>query len=284
MSDLVRSREITKADLARGRNLKIVGISAPIILTAVPFILFFLITILLSTSPAFAISSLFIGFVLSVIGLVIGLSISAFTFHRHQEWSKQMRERIAASGIGADEIDWFRKELKPSEKRALKSLKAADPLIEDAYRETLASRLTATRIVKSSRKELQSVKRREQKLRSLKPENAKRFLAELAADNEKIGSIHNEAKQMLTEAESRLEMIEAAAARGGNFADTEVALKKLAARASQLPLALEAARIHGEAIVELEDSSTDLLEADPLAVEEIVESESNRDSRSERMN
>jgi hypothetical protein len=47
---------------------------------------------------------------------------------------------------------------------------------------------------------------------------------------------------------------------------------------------LEAARIHGEAIVELEDSSTDLLEADPLAVEEIVESESNRESRSERMN
>jgi hypothetical protein len=278
MSDLVRSREVTKRDLARGRNLKIAGISAPIILTAVPFILFLLITIILSTSPAFAISSLFVGFVLSVIGLIVGLSISAFTFYRHQEWTRQIRERIAANGIGASEIDWFRKELKPSEKRALKSLKAADPLIEDAYRETLASRLTATRIVKSSRKELQSVKRREQKLKSLKPENSKRFLKELASDNEKIASIHNEAKQMLTEAESRLEMIEAAASRGGSFADTEVALKKLAARASQLPLALEAARIHEEAIVELEDSSPDLLE------EEIVESESNRDSRSERMN
>lgn len=279
MSDLVQSKGITKGELARGRRLKLVGISAPIILTAVPFSAFFLITLLLSTSPAFAISSLFIGFVLSVIGLVIGLGIAAFTFYRHQEWSKQMRERIAASGIGADEIEWFRKELKPSEKRALKSLKAADPLIEDAYRETLASRLTATRIVRSSRKELQSVKRRESKLRSLKPENAKRFLEELAADNEKIGSIHNEAKQMLTEAESRLEMIEAAAARGGSFADTEVALKKLASRASQLPLALEAARAHSEAIIELENSSPDL-----LATEEIVESESNRESRSERMN
>ena len=279
MSDLVRSKGITKAELARGRNLRVVGIASPIILTAVPIILFLVITLVLSTSPAFAISSLFVGFVLSIIGLVIGLSISAYTFYKHQEWSKQMRERIAASGIGADEIDWFRKELKPSEKRALKALKAADPLIEDAYRETLASRLTATRIVRSSRKELQSVKRRESKLRSLKPENAKRFLAELAVDNEKIGSIHNEAKQMLTEAESRLEMIEAAASRGGSFADTEVALKKLAARASQLPLALEAARIHEEAIVELEDSSPDLREE-----EEIIESESNRESRSERMN
>jgi ABC-type multidrug transport system fused ATPase/permease subunit len=281
MSDLVSSRDITKSELSRGRRLKFVGISAPIVLTAVPFILFFLITILLSSSPAFAISSLFVGFVLSVIGLIVGLGISAFTFYRHQEWSRQMRERIAAGGIGADEIDWFRKELKPSEKRALKALKAADPLIEDAYRETLASRLTATRIVKSSRKELQSVKRREQKLKSLKPENAKRFLEELKADNEKVGSIHNEAKQMLAEAESRLEMIEAAAARGGSLADTEVALKKLAARASQLPLALEAARIHGEAIVELEESSPDLLLE--TGAEEI-ESESNRDSRPERMN
>ena len=279
MSDLVRSGEITKADLARGRNLKIVGISSPVVLAAVPFIVFFLITVLLSTSPAFAISSLFIGFVLSVIGLVIGLGISAFTFYRHQEWTRQMRERIAASGIGADEIDWFRKELRPSEKRALKALKAADPLIEDAYRETLASRLTATRIVKSSRKELHAVKRREQKLKSLKLENAKRFLDELSADNAKIGSIHNEAKQMLAEAESRLEMIEAAASRGGNLADSEVALKKLAARASQLPLALEAARIHQETVMELEASSPDL-----LADGEIGESESNRDSRPERMN
>jgi hypothetical protein len=280
MSDLVPSREVTKSDLARGRNLKLVGISAPIVLTAVPFILFFLITILLSTSPAFAISSLVIGFVLSVIGLVVGLGISVFTFYRHQEWTKHLRERIAVGGIGADQIDWFRKELKPSEKRALKALRSADPLIEDAYRETLASRLTATRIVRSSRKELQSVKRREQKLKSLKPESAKRFLDELRADNEKIGSIHNEAKQMLAEAESRLEMIEAAAARGGSLADTEVALKKLASRAAQLPLALEAARYHGDAIVELEESSPDLIETGALD----VESESNRDSRPERMN
>ena len=168
-----------------------------------------------------------------------------------------MRERIAANGIGADEIDWFRKELKPAEKRALKALRARDPLIEDAYRETLASRLTATRIVKSSRKELQSAKRRETKLKSLKTENARSFLDQLKADTQKIDSIHNEAKQMLVEAESRLEMIEAAGSRGGSLADTEVALKKLASRAAQLPIALEAARIHEEMALEVERSSPD---------------------------
>ena len=81
-----------------------------------------------------------------------------------------------------------------------------------------------------------------------------RALEQIKADTAKLNSIHEEAKQMLTEAESRLEMIEAAGSRGGSLADTEVALKKLAARASQLPLALEAARIQEEAVMELETS------------------------------
>jgi hypothetical protein len=281
MSDLLPTRGVTKADLARGRNLRLVGFSAPVVLTALPIIFFIILSIVLSGSPLFAVSSFVLGLVIGLLGLIVGLSISAYTFYRHQNWTSEMRERIAANGIGAEEIEWFRKELKPSEKRGLKALKAADPLIEDAYRETLASRLTATRIVKSSRKELQSAKRRETKLKSLKPENAKRFLDELKTDTEKIDSIHQEAKQMLAEAESRLEMIEAAAARGGNLADTEVALKKLASRASQLPLALEAARIHEESVLELERSSPDLLSEGMV---ENLESESNRDSRSERMN
>ena len=281
MSDLLQKREVTKADIARGRNLRIAGFGAPILLTALPIVFFIILSIVLSGSPIFAVSSFVLGLVFGLLGMIVGLTISAWTFYRHQNWTAEIRERIAANGIGASEIEWFRKELRPSEKRALKALKAADPLIEDAYRETLASRLTATRIVRSSRRELQAAKRRESKLKSLKPENAKRFIEELKADSKKIDSIHLEAKQMLAEAESRLEMIEAAAARGGNLADTEVALKKLASRASQLPLALEAARIHEESVLELERSSTDLLNEGEL---ENLESESNRDSRSERMN
>lgn len=200
------------------------------------------------------ISTIFFGAVATVAGLLIGLALSAYFFVKHQRWSAEMRERIAIGGIGASEIEWFRKELKPAEKRALKALRTADPLIEDAYRETLASRLTATRIVRSSRRELQAAKRREFKLRSLKADNSRTFLEQLRTDTEKLKSIHEEAKQMLAESESRLEMIEAAGARGGSLADTEVALKKLAARASQLPIALEAARIHEEAVVELETS------------------------------
>jgi hypothetical protein len=86
----------------------------------------------------------------------------------------------------------------------------------------------------------------------LKAESKDSFLERLSSDHAKIESIHGEAKSMLVEAESRLEMIEAAAARGGSLTDSEVALKKLASRAAQLPLALEAAVIQEQAARELD--------------------------------
>lgn len=263
MKRIGSSRAIDEIDLKRGRNLRIVGIGAPLVLTALPVLLFLILSVILSGTPIFAVSSFLLGLIFGVVGFLLGLVVSGISFYRHQLWSAEMRDRIAANGIGADEIDWFRKELKPSEKRALKSLKALDPLIEDAYRETLASRLTATRIVKSSRRELQAAKRRESKLRLLKAENSASFIEQAREDAVKIGSIHNDAKQMLVEAESRLQMIEAAAARGGGLADTEVALKKLAARASQLPLALEAARLREEAAAEISGGTSDMEDPAP---------------------
>jgi len=163
-----------------------------------------------------------------------------------------MRERIAADGIRAEEINWFRNELKSSEKRALKAVEASDMMLGDAYRETLASRLTATRIVKSSKRELLLAKRRQNSLKQLRSARAEEFQAEIAQDVEKIGKINDEARLMLAEAESRLQMIEAAASRQGSLADSELALKKLSARSSELPLALEAAKMSEEIRLELE--------------------------------
>ena len=65
---------------------------------------------------------------------------------------------------------------------------------------------------------------------------------------------------MLVESESRLQMIEAAAMRGGGLADSELALKKLSARTSELPIALEAAKMHQEAVAELELESDELIQ------------------------
>ena len=168
-----------------------------------------------------------------------------------------MRERIAADGIRAEEIDWFRNEIKSSEKRALKDLERADAMLADAYRETLASRLTATRILKSSKRELLLTRRRENKIKYLNAEKSAEFRAEIKRDEDKIKTINEEARQMLAEAESRLHMIEAAAMRGTNLADSELALQKLSARAKELPLALEEAKIAEEIRAELETGKLD---------------------------
>ncbi|HKP69678.1 MAG TPA: hypothetical protein VJV05_10380 [Pyrinomonadaceae bacterium] len=247
--------DISKRDLAKGRNLKIAAISAPFVLGGVPALVFLFLTLVLGSTPPLAATFFFIGLILSVLGFVVGLGLSGFFGYRYSNWTKEMRERIAADGIRAEEIDWFRNELKTNEKRVLRELHRGDLMLEDAYRETLASRLTATRIVRSSKKELLLAKRRRGKIKQLNrltPESADKFTSEIVRDIGKIESISDEAKQMLAEAESRLQMIEAAAARGSHLADSELALKKLSARASELPLALEEARMAEEIRKELE--------------------------------
>src|SRR5688572_2559606 len=144
----VSKYDIPKRDLARGRNLKIAAVSAPIVLSVVPAVVFLLLMFVFGSTPPVAATFFFLGLILTIIGFVIGLGFTGYFAYRHGNWTREMRERIAADGIRAEEIDWFRNELKPSEKRALKDIQRTDPLLEDAYRETLASRLTATRIVR----------------------------------------------------------------------------------------------------------------------------------------
>lgn len=252
MNDLQRY-EVTKKDLAKGRKMKIAAWATPFALPALPFGLFFILFLLFGSTPPLAATFLFFGIITSLIAFVIGLGITGFLAYRYNNWTKEMRERIAADGIKAEEIEWFMNELKSTERKALKDITATDLLLADAYRETLASRLTATRIIKTSKRELLLAKRREYKLKTLNSENAKDFQVEVKKDIEKISSINNEAQLMLQEAESRLQMIEAASMRGGSLADSELALKKLSARSQQLPLALEEAKMHEDIRKQLEN-------------------------------
>ncbi len=258
MDELTSKYDISKRELARGRNLKIAAISSPIVLSVTPAILFLLLTFVFGTTPPVAATFFFIGLILTIVGFVVGLGLTGYFAYRHSNWTKRMRERIAADGIKAEEIEWFLHELKSSEKRMLQEMKQADPLIEDAYRETLASRLTATRIIKSSKNELMLSKRRQSRLKQLKRLNSERaatFNVEIERDVKKIESINYEATEMLAEAESRLQMIEAASVRGSKLADSELALKKLSARASELPIALEEAKLTEEIRRELDEEA-----------------------------
>jgi hypothetical protein len=244
--------EVTKRDLAYPNRLWAGAVAAPIVLTLLPAIITISLLLVAASGPPVAAVILFAGVVATIIGLILGLTISFILAKKRSTWTKEMRERIAADGIKASELNWFRGEIKPAEKRALKAIEANDPLLADAYRETLASRLTATRIVGTSRRELQLAKRRKNSVKQLKSSRAAEFEAEISRDLDKINGIHDEAKVMLAEAESRLQMIEAAASRHGSLAESEFALKRLSARASELPLALEAAKMTDEIRLELE--------------------------------
>jgi hypothetical protein len=245
--------EITQQDLTKGRRLKAAAIAAPFILTFVPALLTIFFLLLFGGVPATSVVILFLGVVLTTLGFLTGIGASLFFTHRRKKWTGEMRERIAADGIRADEIDWFVGEMKPAEKRALKAVEARDLLLGDAYRDTLASRLTATRIIKNSRRELSMAKRRQNSIRQLKSARAAEFQEQIVSDIQKISSIETQAREMLVEAESRLAMIEAAASRSGGLADSELALKKLSARANELPLALQSAQVAEEIRRELED-------------------------------
>lgn len=246
---MVRGNEI---ETKRGNRLKYGAIAAPVLLPVLPIVVTFVLLLLAAGGPPAAVVILFIGVLASFLALLTGLTLSFVLGRRYSQWRRETKELIAADGIRPEEIHWFRNELKPAEKRALKAVEARDLLLADAYRETLASRLTATRIQKSSRRELELAMRRQRSLKQLKSARKDDFSAQIENDIQKISGINEEAKLMLVEAESRLHMIEAAASRGGSLADNELALKKLSARSKELPLALEAAKVADEIRRELE--------------------------------
>ncbi len=249
--------DITPSDLKRGRRLKLGAVAAPIVLTTVPALVTLLLMLFAAPSPPTAFLIFIAGIVATSLCFVAGITATGVLAYKHSRWTREMRELIAADGIRAEEINWFRNELRSNEKRALKAVEARDLMLGDAYRETLASRLTATRIVRSSRQEMATAKRRQNKLKMLKNVDSGKFAGELESDVERLTKINGEAKTMLSEAEARLQMIEAAASRGGSIADSELTLKKLSARASELPLALESAKMADEIRIELDKEDTD---------------------------
>ncbi len=251
MNDLDRYYQITSKDLTKDKALKYGAMASPFIFSLIPALIFFVIGIL-SITPASVAFFFFLAVVGLIGGFILGLTTSAGLMMYRSKWLANVRERLAVDGIKAEEVRWFMHELTSHEKKSLKELETQNLLLGDAFRETLATRLTATRIKKSSKQELLLVKRREGKLKQLKGETTQVLLEELKSDRENLEKINKEADEMRMEAEARLQMIEAASRRGTNLADTELTLKKLSARSEQLPLALEALKMEEEIRKELE--------------------------------
>jgi hypothetical protein len=251
MKELQPGYEITRKDLAKNKFLKIGAWSFPFILPVIPAAIFFFLFLLAGAPPQAAVW-FFLTIISLIGGFILGLIVSGGLMWYRSRWLAQVRERLAVDGIKAEEVEWFKHELTAAERRSLQDVEAKNLLLGDAFRDSLAARLTATRIQKSAKQELSLIKRRQGKLKYSKAENSAAFQEELKKDFEKVTEIQKEAEAMRIEAENRMHQIETAARHGSNFSETEFALKKLSARTSELPLALESARMEEEIRNELE--------------------------------
>ena len=163
-----------------------------------------------------------------------------------RRWARQLRDRLASDGITADEVGFFRSELTSGEKKALRDMEKKQPLLADAYRETLALRLNATRLTASARRDLLQVERRINRARYLNAPDTSVLLAELERDRARLQSLKQQGASRRAEAEARLQMIEAAASRGASWAETNYMLQRLDEGRKHLPLGLENARVEQE--------------------------------------
>ncbi|MBS1793746.1 MAG: hypothetical protein JSS81_07825 [Acidobacteria bacterium] len=254
MKELQTGYEITRKDLAKDKFLKLGAWSTPFVLPVIPAVVLFIL-FLVSIEPASKVVFLTLALFSLIGGFLAGLVVSGGLMMYRSRWLARVREQLAVDGIRAEELDWFRHELTAAERRSLADIETRNLLLADAFRDSLAARLTATRISKSAKQELVLIKRRQNKLKYSKSEHTADFQKELDGDFEKLTKIQKEAEDMRLEAENRMHQIETASRHGSNFSETELALKKLSARTSELPLALESARMEEEIRRELEKES-----------------------------
>ena len=238
MELIEQTGKLTPADRRAERMWNAAPWAALTLITLLPPIVLSLLAVLLGGAPVFwllVISSIPVAFVLAaVVALVL--------FFMRRNWAKHVRERLASDGITADEIDWFSSELTKSEKRTLKSMEQQQPLLADAYRETLALRLNAARLASNARRELLLVERRLSRARYLNAPDTKVLLEELNRDRIRLEQLKQEGSSRRAEAEARLQMIEAAASRGASWAETNFMLQRLDEGRKHVPLGLETER------------------------------------------
>lgn len=184
-------------------------------------------------------------------GVLIGVLVLILFMVYRRRWYHRLRDRLASDGITASEVTWFTSELTSEERLNLSEIQKTNPLLADAYQETLASRLTATRIIVRSKRELLRVTRRINNARALVDADTSGLIIDLEADRLQLEGLRDESTARLAEAKARLQTIEAAASRSLSQTETDLMLSRLSAAQSQLPLTIEMAKLERQAAKEL---------------------------------
>jgi hypothetical protein len=213
-----------------------------------PLLFFYLRADSTETSAVF----LLLSFAALGFGVLIGALVSIVFLMYRRRWYARLRDRLASDGITASEVTWFTQELSSEERQNLSEIQKTNPLLADAYLETLASRLTASRIVARSKRELLRVGKRINNARAISDADTSVLIADLEADRLQLENLKTESTARLAEAKARLQMIEAAASRSLSQNETDLMLRRLSAAQSQLPLTIEMAKLEREAAQEIE--------------------------------
>jgi hypothetical protein len=222
------------------------------LLVAVPLPILFVLLFLTSVTTDSAAVYLLLSFVSMGGGLVVGLLVLILLLLYRRRWHGRLRDQLAADGITADEVIWFTSELSSEESKTWLELKRKNPLLADAYCETLASRLTATRIVAKARGEILRVDRQRNRTRNIHGVDTTSLLSDLLSDRQRFEDLREEATIRISQARARLQMIEAAASRSLSKSETDLMLRRLTASQEQFPLALEMAGLEEEALRSIE--------------------------------
>jgi hypothetical protein len=220
------------------------------VLLSLPLPVVFLLLFISATATDSAALYLLLSLSSLGLGIVVGLLAVIILFLYKRSWLRRLRNRLAADGITANEVAWFTPELTIAERQALREIRRQNPLLADAYLETLASRLTATRIKSRAGQELVRVERRINRARTLAGVDTAELLGDLQSDRERYVELKREANLRLTEAKARLQTIEAAASRSLNQSESELMLRRLSAAQDQLPLVMEMAKLEQDALRE----------------------------------
>jgi hypothetical protein len=210
------------------------------------FLVLFLTT---ATTESAAVFLLLAGLSLTL-GFALGVVIAAMLLFYRRRWLSKLRDRLASDGITANEVVWFRSELTSAERASLAEIERSNPLLADAYLETLANRLTASRIISRSKREMLKVERQINRARTLHTPESASLQKELAADHDRLEHLRQQANDHLVKAKTRLQVIEATASRKLTQGETDLMMQRLGSAQDQLPLVLEIAQLEQQALLE----------------------------------
>lgn len=219
---------------------------------SLPLPIIFLVLFFSAASTEGAAVYLFLSLLGGAIGLGAALILVLVLLLYRKRWHRKLRDKLASDGITASEVDWFFPELTSAERKVLSEIKGRSPLLADAYRETLAGRLMATRIIKRTKKDLMLVERRINRLALLKGADTDSMQKELLDDRAKLAKVKQEVTARLAETQARMQMIEATASRDLSHEETYLMQERLSLSQEHLPLVIEMAQMERRALEEAE--------------------------------